>query len=234
MSKARVWAVVPAAGVGSRFGGGLPKQYALIDGVTIAQRSLSTLLSTRVFSEVIVAVAAKDHHFATLPVADEAALTAVEGGASRAESVLRGLQALVEKAHIDDWVMVHDIARPLLSKNKITELLAQLENHTSGGILAIPSSDTVKRSDAEQAVVETIDRATIWLAQTPQMFRFGKLIAAVEQAIDDGVAITDEASAMEFAGHSVQLVRGEKQNIKITEREDLPLAEYYLANSVEN
>jgi 2-C-methyl-D-erythritol 2,4-cyclodiphosphate synthase/2-C-methyl-D-erythritol 4-phosphate cytidylyltransferase len=150
------------------------------------------------------------------------------GGSERADSVLAGLKALEGQAHVDDWVLVHDVARPCVSRQDLQQLWDQLQDSPGGGLLGAPVADTMKRSNADQKVVETVERKQLWHALTPQMFRFGLLKQALETALDQGLAITDEASALEAAGYQPQLVAGSRNNLKVTLPEDLPLAEKIL------
>ena len=229
MALARIWAVVPAAGSGRRFGSETAKQYVELAGEPIAQRTLSTLLEAELFSKIIVPVALDDRFFSSLVVAQRKELEVIEGGETRAQSVLNGLSALAGHASSSDWVLVHDIARPLLTIADIQYLLASLAGHPVGGIFALPATDTVKVAVNKNVIDKTVDRQTVWLAQTPQMFRYGLLHQALSLAVEQGLSVTDEASAMEFQQHDVALVKGRVDNIKITHRADIALAEFYLA-----
>lgn len=235
MTSPSIWAVVPSAGLGRRFGSKNAKQYVELGGEAIAQRTLTTLIDTQLFTKIIVPLSSNDQLFAALPVSKRAELESVIGGDTRAQSVLKGLRALSGRADANDWVMVHDMARPLITKSDVMTLLSSLKDHPVGGILALPATDTVKFScevntTCNASVVErTIDREAVWLAQTPQLFRYGLLCDALDLAIEQGLPVTDEASAMEFQQHEVALVMGNPKNIKITHRGDLQLAEFYLA-----
>jgi 2-C-methyl-D-erythritol 4-phosphate cytidylyltransferase len=152
-----------------------------------------------------------------------------DGGPERCHSVLNGLRRLREMAAADDdWVLVHDAARPCVRQEDVARLLDELSADPVGGLLAVPARDTIKRADVGGTVVETIDRNVIWRALTPQMFRLGALTAAIVQALGRGVLVTDEAQAMELAGAAPRLVTGHEDNIKITTQSDLALAEFYL------
>ncbi|MAV75963.1 MAG: 2-C-methyl-D-erythritol 4-phosphate cytidylyltransferase [Actinobacteria bacterium TMED172] len=238
MSQAVIWALVPGAGTGQRMGASLPKQYLLLAGQTIAERTLSQLVTADLFSKIIIALADDDNHFLDLPIAQSAQIETVVGGASRAASVLNGLHALADYAAADDWVMVHDIARPLITVEAMNKLVNAVGPQDVAAILATRIHDTVKQSDIYNSVPEslpfvetTLDRRRLWLAQTPQMVRYGLLVEALTQA-EKQHEVTDEASAVEFLGRSVLLVENTQQNIKITTDEDLRLAEYYLLDSV--
>lgn len=186
---------------------------------------------------VVVAVAADDMHWSTLPLSTHPRVRAVTGGAERADSVRNALDFLCEdvqrksadstRAAINDWVLVHDAARPCLSTRALDTLLATLRDDAVGGILAVPVSDTVKQACGGN-IEKTLDRRTLWLAQTPQMFRLGLLRQALAAALDAGAVITDEASAIEWVGHAPRLVQGEARNLKITHSDDLALARFYL------
>ncbi len=242
-ASATVWAVVPAAGNGSRFGASKPKQYLSLQGQPIAQRSLQTLQQSDLFSAIIVAVNPTDRYFDELPIVNQSAIERVAGGDSRAESVLNGLRALSGRARPNDWVMVHDIARPLVSVESLQRLLAEVVNRASsidGAVLATPVYDTVKQVSLNTAdnysrvtaplIEQTLDRNQLWAAQTPQLFRYQQLLAALGDAIAAGHSVTDEASAMEWVGARVTVVSNTARNIKITTADDLQLAEFYLAD----
>ena len=238
MSQSTIWAVVPGAGTGRRMGASLPKQYLSLAGQTIAQRTLSQLVTADLFSKIIIALADDDHYFLDLPIAESAQIETVKGGASRAASVVNGLHALADYAAADDWVLVHDIARPLITVEAMNKLVNAVGPQDVAAILAARIHDTVKRSgiynsapEALPIVEKTLDRRRLWLAQTPQMVRYSLLVEALTQA-EKQQEVTDEASAVEFLGRPVLLVENTQQNIKITTAEDLRLAEYYLLDSV--
>ena len=221
-------------------GASLPKQYLSLAGQTIAQRTLSQLVTAGLFSKIIIALADDDHHFLDLPVAQSAQIETVVGGASRVTSVLNCLHALADYAAADDWVMVHDIARPLITVEAMNKLVNAVGPQDVAAILATRIHDTVKRSGIDDSASEalpivetTLDRRRLWLAQTPQMVRYGLLVEALTQAEKQQQEVTDEASAVEFLGQSVLLVENTQQNIKITTADDLRLAEYYLSGSLD-
>jgi 2-C-methyl-D-erythritol 4-phosphate cytidylyltransferase len=224
----RSWAVVPAAGSGARMGSGTPKQYLSLAGQPILQHTLAAMLGWNFLDGIVVALAEGDQRWPLLDAAADARVTAVAGGAERADSVLAGLRNLASRAAPNDWVLVHDAARPCVSAASIAALRETLAEDPVGGLLALPVSETVKRGDAESRVLETVDRSGLWLAQTPQMFRFGLLHDALVAALAGGGSITDEAAAVELAGHRPRLVAGEPGNIKITHPRDLALAEALL------
>jgi 2-C-methyl-D-erythritol 4-phosphate cytidylyltransferase len=227
-NSARCWAVLPAAGTGSRMGTGLPKQYLEVAGLTLLEHSLRALLSCAQLSKVVVPLHPQDTRATALSIFDDPRVQIVEGAAERSGSVLAGLDALLSQAAPQDWVLVHDAARPCLQWQDIVKLIATVTAHGVGGILAEPIVDTVKQASNEALVERTLDRNSLWRAQTPQMFRLEELHRALNQARDDGSTVTDEASAMEMAGFPVQLVAGSAGNLKVTVPDDLPLAAWYL------
>lgn len=245
MTQVALWAVVPAAGSGSRFAASQAKQYIDLAGKTIAERSLATLESAGIFQSIVVVLNPLDKKFSQLPQSQNPIFELAEGGQSRAESVLNGLKALADRAKADDWVMVHDIARPLITEQSLHTLWAavnDVKQKTVGAILAAPIYDTVKQAegttqaDAEQTlptIAKTLDRHLLWSAQTPQLFPYGLLCQALSGAMQspDAAAITDEASAIERIGGKVLIVKNSRQNIKITTAEDLQLANYYLSQN---
>ena len=227
----RCHAVLPAAGIGARMGGDTPKQYLQISGTTLLEYSLRALLACEHISTVAVALHPEDSHADGIDLLGNARVRRLEGGAERADSVLAGLQALSLEADDADWVLVHDAARPCVSPGDIEGLIAAVAGSDCGGILARPVVDTVKQATAEGRVRATLDRSTLWRAQTPQMFRLGELRKALQEALQGGLAITDEASAMELSGYPVQLVPGPASNLKVTVPEDLALAAWYLSQN---
>lgn len=224
----RYWAVVPAAGVGRRMGADTPKQFLPLGKQTVLEHGLESLWSALELSGLVLVseghpvLASIQEHFSTHTI------LRVAGGRERCHSVLNGLQALDGQAHADDWVLVHDAARPCVRPGDVGRLRAELEHHPVGGLLGFPVRDTMKRINDGREVQETVDRRALWHAYTPQMFRFGLLRAALEKALADGYEVTDEASAMEHAGHRPVMVEAHADNIKITRPEDLPLAEFFL------
>lgn len=220
------WAVVPAAGVGKRMQADRPKQYLELSGKTVLEHTLTRLLNAKVFSAVAVAISAEDPYWPKLPIASHAQVITAPGGKERADSVLSGLKAIRTQAADDDWVLVHDAARPCLTTADILLLVETLKDDEVGGILALSSHDTLKNVEGRN-IQGTLDRSQIWRALTPQMFRYGMLKHALEQA-EGNPAITDEASALELMGLQPKIIEGRPDNIKITRPEDLPLAQFYL------
>lgn len=216
------WVVIPAAGIGSRMRADRPKQYLQLAGRTILEHTLDCFLDHPRLKGLVLSLAADDPFWPALPCATDPRIQRVEGGAERADSVLAGLLRLVELgAQEGDWVLVHDAARPNLARSDLDRLLAELADDPVGGLLAVPARDTLKRIGADGRVAETVDRSLIWQAYTPQMFRFAALHRALADALVAGVAVTDEASALEWAGQAPRLVEGRADNLKITRPEDL-------------
>lgn len=224
----RCWALVVAAGRGQRMGGECPKQYLTLAGRSILEHSLDRLLAPPAIAGGVVVLAADDRRWPKLNYRSAKPLAQATGGAERCQSVLNGLRALAEWAQPDDWVLVHDAVRPCVRQSDLVRLLATLADDPVGGLLAVPVRDTLKRADAQGRVQATESRSTLWHAQTPQMFRLGLLCEALTTALDAGHLVTDEAAALEALGHAPKLVAGHHDNLKITTREDLALAEHYL------
>ncbi|NVK55192.1 MAG: 2-C-methyl-D-erythritol 4-phosphate cytidylyltransferase [Alteromonadaceae bacterium] len=229
MTKSKVVAVVPAAGVGSRMQADRPKQYLTIGAHTILEHTLLKLAAHPDIARVIVALSPDDEYFPGLAISKATWLTTVKGGNSRADSVRNALNALAE----DEWALVHDAARPCVNEDDLDQLIAMtLQPDFCGAILATPVRDTMKRAVANAKVPQTIahteSRDNLWHALTPQLFPAKTLAQAIDQALVAGATVTDEASAMEFAGHQVLLIDSDPANIKITHPADLPLAQFYL------
>ncbi|KTC21003.1 MULTISPECIES: 2-C-methyl-D-erythritol 4-phosphate cytidylyltransferase [Pseudomonas] len=216
------WAVIPAAGVGARMAADRPKQYLQLGGRTILEHSLDCFLDHPCLKGVVVSIAADDPYWPGLACASDTRIQRAAGGRERADSVLNALLLLHAQGAADnDWVLVHDAARPNLARDDLDRLLGELANDPVGGLLAVPARDTLKRADANGRVSATIDRSTVWQAYTPQMFRLGALHRALADSLVADVAITDEASAIEWSGQAPRLVEGRNDNIKVTRPEDL-------------
>ena len=218
------YALVPAAGSGSRMGSDLPKQYLDLAGHPMLYYALTTLCACPQIGTVYVVLAPDDIHFKRYDWSHCAGKLAPLycGGATRAESVANGL--LASELEPDDWVLVHDAARPCLTQAHLDKLIAELRTDAVGGILAIPVADTLKRADAQQRIACTESREQLWQAQTPQMFRAGLLAQALLQC----QSVTDEASAIEALGLQPKLVAGDSTNFKVTYSQDIRLAELLL------
>ena len=265
----RYWLVMPAAGVGRRFGHTKPKQYAPLQGRTVIEWALAPFLTDPRCAGVSVSLASDDPYWGevaerlTRTPGRTAEIIVAPGGAERSQSVRKGLEALAGRATPDDWVLVHDAARPCLSAHDLQQLLERLGSHRIGGILATPAADTLKRagaalradvgattasaptlavtpptepapsagaipaqpaSPADPEIDQTVDRAGLWRALTPQMFRYKLLSDALDRALASGRLPTDEAQALEWTGEHPVLVQGSAANIKITSADDLVLA----------
>ena len=216
------WAVIPAAGVGARMVADRPKQYLQLGEQSILEHSLGCFLDHPGLQGLLVCLAADDPYWPSLSLAGDPRIQRVDGGAERSGSVLNALLHLhAQGADEQDWVLVHDAARPNLSRNDLDKLLFELAGDPVGGLLAVPARDTLKRADRHGRVAETVDRSSIWQAYTPQMFRLGALHRALADSLVADATVTDEASAMEWAGHAPRLIEGRSDNIKVTRPEDL-------------
>ncbi|CAH9053225.1 2-C-methyl-D-erythritol 4-phosphate cytidylyltransferase [Pseudoalteromonas holothuriae] len=225
----KIAAIVPAAGIGSRMQVGHPKQYLKIAQHTILEHTLNKLTQLSELNQIVVAVSDSDEYFKTLKLSDKRIL-AVSGGKERADSVLNALLALNDKQ--PDWVLVHDAARPLVTVHDMQKLITQCVADNEGGILASKVKDTIKRGESHS--LQTVPRGKLWQALTPQFFPYQALKSALQQALKNGVAITDEASAMEWAQHPVKLISGRSDNIKITTPEDYDLACFLISKQQES
>lgn len=219
----KIFALVPAAGQGTRIGDAVPKQYLPIAGKPMLFHALETLASVARIQAVVAILSPLDRHWgefdwSAFPEKIEAAFT---GGANRGESVRNALRHLAARIAKDDWVLVHDAARPCITRGLVEQFLDEVEAEPIGGLLAMPLADTLKRADETLRVAETIARAGLWRAQTPQMFRYEMLLRAFERK----PLTTDESQAIEALGYAPRLVQGETTNLKVTFAEDLPLAE---------
>lgn len=227
-NSARYWVVIPAAGVGTRMGVDKPKQYISVNGKTIIEHTLDCFIQREEIEGIVVAISKDDKFWSTLTVSSNEKVITAPGGDKRCQSVLNSLQTLNDKALDNDWVLVHDAARPCLKQSVIDRLIICLRSHDVGGILALPCRDTMKRSNETGEIVETVERENLWHAQTPQMFKYGKLLPAIEKALNNNVHVTDEAMAMELSGYKPMLVQGHPENIKITHKDDLMYMKMYL------
>ena len=229
MTAADVWAVLPAAGRGTRFGGAVPKQYLEAAGQALIAHALDALLAHPRIAGAIVALADDDAYWPGWTTRAGKPLLRCTGGDERADSVLAALRALPPEVGDDALVLVHDAARPNLHRDDLDRLIAAAESCADGAILAAPVRDTLKRADAELRIGATEPRERLWRALTPQAFRRGALTAALQAARDAGVVVTDEAMAMERAGARPLLVEGREDNLKVTTPADLALAQHLLA-----
>jgi len=224
----KAYALIPAAGTGSRVGAALPKQYLEIAGRPLLYHALLALAQHPRIEQVFVVLAQGDDRFARYDwrKLGERIEPLYCGGETRAASVFNGLLAARDTIAGSDWVLVHDAARPCLGREELDRLLEELEKDETGGLLAVPVADTLKRANRDLRVAATEPRHNLWLAQTPQMFRYRLLIEALRAA--NPAAVTDEASAIEGLGFKPKLVMGDSRNIKVTFPEDLAIAELIL------
>ncbi|QIM63218.1 2-C-methyl-D-erythritol 4-phosphate cytidylyltransferase [Pasteurellaceae bacterium Orientalotternb1] len=222
-----VVAIIPASGVGSRMATDKPKQYLSLLGKTILEHTLSPFIAHPQITKIVVAVSDTDPYYSSLAILQHPKISVVFGGETRAHSVLNALHSLAK----DDWALVHDAARPLIKRSDLDNIL-QVQS-AQGAILATPCVDTMKRTSDGKQISHTEDRSTLWHALTPQFFPAKILQAAIENALEKGLPVTDEASAMELAGVQPLLVAGRSDNLKITRPEDLALAEFYLLKEKE-
>lgn len=230
MKTPKFWGIVPAAGVGKRMNADRPKQYLLLSEKTVIEHTLTRLIESAIFEKIVVAISEDDPFWNVLPISKHEKIVRAKGGKERADSVLNALAEIENLADANDWVLVHDAARPCITTGDIQTLISTLEHDAVGGILALPSHDTLKDVNGRQ-ILGTHDRNRIWRALTPQMFRYGALKTALEST-QGNVGITDEASALEFQGFSPKIVEGCADNIKITRPEDLALVQFYLTQQL--
>ncbi|WP_430540122.1 2-C-methyl-D-erythritol 4-phosphate cytidylyltransferase [Pseudoxanthomonas mexicana] len=226
---AGVWAVVPAAGRGARFGGELPKQYRVVRDRPLIAWALQALLAHDAVEGVVVPLSENDPDWPGWTEYEGRPLIVCTGGATRAASVLAGLQALPPSVRADDFVLVHDAARPNLGRDDLAQLLERGRNDPVGAILAAPVRDTLKRAGDDGGIDGTEPRERLWRAFTPQLFRRLQLTRALEAATAEGIEVTDEAMAMERLGLRPLLVEGAESNFKITTRADLERFEFELS-----
>ena len=231
METVQVHALIPAAGSGRRFGDAVMKQYLPVCGKAVLAHTINLFRFHPMISGITVILAENDQWFETSMGNLAATVETVVGGDTRAQSVRKGLQYVIENHPESDWVLVHDAARPCLSNASLDKLLEQGLQSSNGAILAIPLGDTLKRAGNNQEIVATLDRRDLWVAQTPQLFPSRELANAIDAAHRGGKVLTDEASAMEFMGVRPKLVMGSIANLKITHPGDLAIAEALLGRN---
>lgn len=217
-------AVIPAAGIGKRVGAMIPKQYLPLLGKTIIEHSLTPFINHPEITRVVVSLAENDQWFTNLAIAKHPKIETVVGGAERVDSVLAALNMIAG----EDYVLVHDAARPCITASDINKLIEQVKSDQQGAILACKVRDTMKRSGGNESIVCTVERENLWHALTPQMFINKQLIDAISCATYPK-KITDEASALEMCNLPVTIVEGRSDNLKVTREEDLQLAAFYLS-----
>lgn len=224
--------VVPAAGVGKRMLSSCPKQYLTIESITILEHTVQRLLSHPAIAHVVIALGENDEYFSTTALPHNPNVSCVIGGKERVDSVLAGLKHL--SAIEESWVLVHDAARPCVRHSDLSQLISYCLENDHGGLLASPVRDTMKQANTEQRVASTLDRSKMWHALTPQMYKTQELTSAITSVLASNIDITDESSAMEALGYVSGLVKGSSDNIKITQPEDLFLAEFILNQQKNN
>ncbi|MBJ9937663.1 2-C-methyl-D-erythritol 4-phosphate cytidylyltransferase [Acinetobacter pittii] len=227
ISQTKLWAVIPAAGSGSRFSKTELKQYQYIQNTTVLEHTVRRI-SQLPLNGYVLAIGTQDTFAQTLAFQDIDKAHFCMGGVERVHSVLNALNHLLTFADENDWVLVHDAARPCVTIECLNTLVEQAIESNHSAILAIPVRDTLKQVEANNHINKTVSRDLLWQAQTPQIAKIGKLKKAIEYALENNIAITDEASALEYIGETVQVVMGRSDNIKITYPDDLELARLIL------
>ncbi len=229
MSTDNYYLIVPASGTGSRMGAKVAKQYLQLDnGKSVLDQTLEILVGIDKIKGYTIAISATDELFKKSEFAKHPKLLSITtGGSERFQSVVNALEQLKPHVQDNDWVLVHDAARPCVKAIEVINLMDELKDHPTGGLLATKTVDTIKKVN-NNIVKSTIDRSKLWQAQTPQMYRFGVLSKALKIAVDDNINITDESSAIENLGLDSVVIPSSKSNIKITNSEDLELANFYL------
>tara|TARA_B100002052_G_scaffold51796_1_gene44990 strand:- start:153 stop:845 length:693 start_codon:yes stop_codon:yes gene_type:complete len=220
----RIWAVIPAAGVGKRFSSDIPKQYLPLSGIPVLLHSINKLLKFGGFEEILVTLNPADTFWQKLNFTHPKVKT-IHGGFERCNSVNSALEDLSDRAENADWVLVHDAVRPCISDSDLKKITDIVHDEDVGGLLACPILDTIKEVDENLDVQKTIPREKLWSAMTPQIFRYELLKQALEAALVAGRSVTDEASAIESIGLTPRIVQGDKTNIKVTHSTDMVLAE---------
>jgi len=235
MLKNQHWAILPAAGIGQRMQADKPKQYLPLGQKTVIEHSLDRLLSMDEIEGVVISISDTDEYWHALNYQSKKPVLIAKGGCERCDSVLNALELLAANAkHTDSvWVLVHDAARPCVRTADIKKLLNEATTGHDGGLLALPVRDTMKRAKNSNVVEKTVNRDNLWHALTPQTFPLMLLKRVLENAIQQGESITDDASAMELAGYSPALVEAHEDNIKITRAFDLKLAALYMKNQMD-
>ena len=228
----KYWVVIPAAGIGRRMGGDIPKQYVSVNGKTIVEHTIDNFIGRKEIENICIAISESDKFWSALPISKNKKMITTMGGSERYESVYNGLCALKDKANDDDWVLVHDAVRPCLKKSIIDRLITDVSSNDVGGILALPCFETMKKVNNNRHIEETINREIIWRAQTPQVFKYKKLLLAIENAINENIHITDEAMAMELLNYKPIVIMGDEKNIKITHQTDLKHLELFLRETL--
>ena len=228
LGPSQYWFIVPAAGVGARMNADRPKQYLLLANKTILEHTLTRILTLPHLAGIVVPLSKDDSYWTSLTILQHPLVHTIHGGESRADSVLSGLNYLADKVYEQDWILVHDAARPCITSASIQKLCDELAESETGGILAVPVSDTLKKIVDHNQIQSTVDRKPLWQAQTPQMFRYALLRDCLTQALAKKENVTDESSAIELCGFKSKVVEGRSDNIKVTRPDDLLMAEFIL------
>lgn len=224
-----LYAVIPAAGSGSRMNSSTPKQYIEINGMSVLTHTVDRLLQIELIEKIVVVLDEATYNDSSFVLPDHSKINTCVGGSSRAESVSNGLYYLQTVAPPDSMVLVHDAARPCVRVGDIMQLIDTVGGDINGGLLGMPVVDTLKRVGKDMQVTATVDRDELWRAATPQLFQLTALLNALTTALEQGVDITDEASAMQYAGFCPRLLQCSADNIKVTTPTDLALATHYLS-----
>jgi len=226
----QMWAIVPAAGSGQRMNADRPKQYLPLGGQTVIDHTMEVILSESRVDKVLIGIQQNDTEWFQSPSCTHQRVSHYIGGEERANTVLNGINVVMNEhgGGPDDWVLVHDAARPCLNRGDLANLIDFCLRSDDGAILGTRLVDTVKRIDEQNQVIKTESREGLWRALTPQMFKLGELQEALEFCVQNQVKCTDEAQAMELSGYRVSVVSADPSNIKITHPNDLALANFYL------
>lgn len=230
MSADKCYLIIPASGIGSRMNSIIPKQYIVLEnGLSVIDQTLKTFLDIDSINGCIVAISNNDSEFKkSLFYKHPKILAIATGGNERVNSVMSSLEKLKNFADDTDWVLVHDAVRPCIKATEIEKLIEDLKDSDHGGLLGIKITDTVKHINKNNLIKMTVDRSNLWQACTPQMYRFGVLYKAINEAINNDIKVTDESSAIEHLNLKSKIIQCSKNNIKITTDEDIDLANYYL------
>ncbi len=224
----KYWGILPAAGSGSRLTKNWPKQYCKINGRYIIDYSLTALLSHPLIKTIVVSLKKNDPYWHQSEYAQDSRIWVCQGGVRREHSVWSAMRFLQAHCGSDDWVLIHDAARPCLSAEDLTLLIISLQDDSVGGILAQTNTDAIKRAATDGTIEQSLNRCVLYQAQTPQMFRYQLLFSALENIIKKDISIDDEAVAMELVQHRVHLVKGRGFNVKVTYPSDLISAKAWL------
>ncbi|MFM1895564.1 MAG: 2-C-methyl-D-erythritol 4-phosphate cytidylyltransferase [Pseudomonadota bacterium] len=225
-----VWAIVPAAGIGRRMQAKIPKQYLNVHGRPIIETSLGRIGALKYVNRIVVMLNPEDTIWPTLGLESNPKIVCQPGGENRYQSVLNGLRYLGSFAADLDWVLVHDAARPCVRIRDIHRLMEAIHDHPVGGLLGSPMDSTLKSVDANGEITHTVDRSNLWTAFTPQVFRYRLLLNALEAVDKSSKTVTDESTAMEQLGYRPKVVEGNRDNIKVTQPQDLNLATQILSS----